>query len=136
MRRYLGVVGEAAVTPQPAQPYEEFGKYVFVYALAANASLTDLALFIDKDSDFVLTDLACISTGNFSFNLKNQGGKLLFSSNAQAANCLGTGQFPVPVEPELRYVAGSKVGICLTDLSGVPNAIEITFSGRRIYPTS
>jgi hypothetical protein len=141
MRSYFrGGLGEAAVTPQPPQPDEEYGKYVFSIQLAANGQqgdhFADLSQFIDKDSDFVLTDLAAISDDNFQFNLTNQGGKFLFSSPAQAQNVLGTGQFPVPVEPELRYVAGSKITIFLQNLSNNPNNIEITFSGRRVYPTS
>jgi hypothetical protein len=136
----MRTLGEAAAAAGNPEPYTEPGKYVFQITLAAAPGagdhFSDLKQFIDKDSDFELTDLAAVSTGDFSFNYRTPGSKDVFSTDVHASNALGTGQFPVPVVPSLVYLAGSKLGLSLTNLTAAPNTIEIVFSGRRIYPTS
>ena len=49
---------------------------------------------------------------------------------------LGTGQFPVPIVPPLYYVAGSKIGVSMSNLDNAQNDVEIAFSGWKVYRTA
>lgn len=130
-------LGEAAVQPAAPQmtPYEEPGDYVFTRTLAANEHFADLSQFIDKDSDFIWLATAAKSTGNFSVQFRNPGNRALSSSEEQADNCLGTGQFPVPWLTPIAYPAGGRIGLSITNLTANSNAIEIVFKGIRRYRT-
>lgn len=139
-------LGEAAAVPAQApaeatnQPFEQVGKYVFKKTLAAKGNagdgFDDLAQIIDKISDFVWLSVCAISTGAFSVNFKDNGGRELFSSQAQAANVIGTGQFPVPMGPPgLFYPAGGRIGIALANLTDAQNDIEIVFIGIKRFRT-
>lgn len=138
-RGYYGM-GEAPAVPSQV-PVEEGSeqpkKYIFKKSLAAagNAgdSFPDLQQFIDKNADFIWLAKSSISTGNFSVNFKDHGGRDLFSSPAQAANVLGTGQFPVEWENGLFYPAGSRISISLTNLHNAQNDIELCLIGIARY---
>jgi hypothetical protein len=127
-------MGAAAVTEQTPEAYEEEAKLVFKISLTANQSIPDLSQWIDKDSDFVWMETSASSTGAFSWNPSSPGGKQMYSAEARNVNCLGTGQFPVPLARPLTYIAGSKIPFSMTDQSGNPNTIELVFHGIRRYP--
>ncbi len=136
----LGYLGEAAVQPPAAQPantpYEEPGDYVFKRTLAAGEHFADLSQFIDKDSDFIWLATAGKSTGAYSVQFRNPGNRALSSSEEQADNCIGTGQFPVPWLKPIVYPAGGRIGISITNLTAAPNEVEIVFKGVKRYRTA
>ncbi len=131
-------LGEAAVAAGETAnaPYEEAGDYVFKRTLQANDHFNDLSQFVDKDSDFVWLATSATSTGAFSVQFRNPGNRALSSSEEQAANCVGTGQFPVPWLKPIEYPAGSRIGISITNLTGVVNDVEIVFKGIKRYRTA
>lgn len=140
LQRRKPYLGEAPIQPeaQPAagQPYEEPGDYVFRRTLQPNESIPDLSQFVDKDSDFVLVAIAGTSTGPFSVQFRNAGNRAISSSEELAQNCIGTGQFPVPLLKPLVYPAGGRIGIAMSDLSGALNVVEIVFRGIKRYRTA
>lgn len=145
MRRFLGeapIEQPGTATPsafdavmQEAGPSEEPGYYVFKTTLQANDNKPDLTQFIDGDSDFALVSLHGRSTGTFNINIKDNSGKPIYSSSADASLVVGNAQLPVRIRPALYFPASGKIGISLQDTSGAQNTVELVFSGIRKFRT-
>lgn len=131
------------MTPSAAAPanqptyVEEPAIYISVVTLAPNQNIQDLAVNIDRDSDFMLTGLNGSSDGAYSINFRLPSGRQI--SNAQVLNTdlLGTANQPTAIGPPPIYRAGSTgPQLTLNELSGVANNARIIFSGiRRIRTT-
>jgi hypothetical protein len=144
-RRTVNGLGAAPAVPAaiPAENqgdyYEEAKVLVFKKSLAAQGTagdgFPDLSQAIDKTYDFVWLGTAAISTGNFSVNFKDNGQRDIYTSLAQAANVIGTGQFPVDWRKPFTYPAGSRIPIALQNLTNAQNDIEISIIGIARYPT-
>ena len=118
MRNFHGI-GEVPMTP-PAQmqPYEEPHAIPYDVTLTGNQELLQQGVFIDQDGDFVLKGIV----GSQSGSVKN-------------TNLVGTAQFPVPVEPNVVFPAGSKVAIDIKDTSGSSNTVQILLIGSKLLKT-
>ena len=92
---------------------------------------------IDRDSDFLLTGLNGESTGSYTLNFRLPSGRLIASSQINAADLIGTANQPTAIGPPPIYRAGSSgPQVDLTDTSTSSNNVVIIFSGiRRIRTT-
>ncbi len=110
-------------------------KYLYDKALTASQALTNEAVPIMTDSDFVMRGLIVSRATSMSFSVRLFDSTGYFLSNAQIfANNLSTfaGQ-PFPVVPEWFFPAGGKIGIDITDISAAPNTIQLTFVGVKRF---
>ena len=131
------------MTPSSASPanqptyVEEPAMYIAVIAMTANQNISDLAVNIDRDSDFMLTGLNGTSDGAYTLNFRLPSGRQI--SNAQILNSdiLGTANQPTAIGPPPIYRAGSTgPQLTLSETSGLANTARIIFSGiRRIRTT-
>lgn len=112
--------------------HQEPAQLVFKVALTGNQILTT-AVTIDKDADFLLSALYGVSDANYTMQMFTNANRAVHSQAAQATNAIGTAQFPVPVFPTLRYPAGGRIGLILTNLSGSTNNVELVFSGVKEF---
>ncbi len=106
---------------------------MFDRTLLANQALTDLSLTIDGDSDFVLMAVKGSSTGAYNIRVRLPNARYMQSAQVQNANFVGTAQFPVPIVPAVVIGAAGRLGIDITDTSGVQNIIQLVFVGVRRY---
>jgi hypothetical protein len=115
----------------------EPGVEVFDLVLAGSAEQRDLSQTFPKDSGFLVTGLAGVSTGDYKLQIQLPDGTLLTSAPVRNVNLIGTAQFPTPIFPAVKVPAGGRIGITsITDLSGNANTIQIVFLGVRLYPLS
>jgi hypothetical protein len=129
----------SASTQTSNQPtfVEEPAIYEFTTSLGADDTITDVAVNIDRDSDFLLTGIWGSSTGEFTMNFRLPSGRQIANQAILNTDVLGTANQPTSIGPPPIYRAGS-VGpqLTLTDLSGATNNITILFGGiRRIRTT-
>lgn len=124
--------------PQNQPTYvEEPAIYVFTITLSANQHVPNVAVNIDRDSDFLLTGLNGSSAGTYTLNFQLPSGRQVANAEVLNTDILGTANQPTAIGPPPIYRAGS-IGpqLTLTDTSGASNAIIIVFSGiRRIRTT-
>lgn len=126
----------ASTANQPTY-VEEPAYYPFVIALTADEHVDNVAVNIDRDSDFLLTGLNGDSDGDFTMNFRLPSGRQISTSEIKGADILGTPNQPTAIGPPPIYRAGS-VGpqVTLTDISANTNKVTIIFSGiRRIRTT-
>jgi len=129
----------SASTQQSNQPtyVEEPAIYEFTTQLSSDEAVTDVAVPIDRDSDFLLTGIWGSSSGEFTLNFRLPSGRQISNQQILNTDILGTANQPVSIGPPPIYRAGS-VGpqLDLTDISGATNNITILFGGiRRIRTT-
>ena len=127
---YNGLAGD-----YPNGYYDVDFTYVYNVALTANQFLRDQVLALATDADFVWRALICpVNTGVFAVRFSDSQGFYLSNGMIPNANFLyGTVPVPYPIFPEIVLPAGGRVGIDIQDLSGAPNAIEISFRGVKRY---
>ncbi len=127
-------------TPDPAdQPtyVEEPAIYVFTQSLSSGQHLGQVAVNIDRDSDFILTGINGSSDDVYSLNLRLPSGRMIANAEILNTDIIGTANQPTAILPPPIYRAGS-VGpaLDLTELSAGTNVVNIVFSGvRRIRTT-
>ena len=116
---------------------EEPAFYPFTISLAADAHVSDVAVNIDRDSDFLLTGLNGSSEGAYTLNFRLPSGRQVSTAEILNTDILGTANQPTAIGPPPIYRAGSTgPQLSLTDISGATNNIIIIFSGiRRIRTT-
>lgn len=124
--------------PNTGQLYSmEPGVEVFDVVLSADETQRDLSQSFPRDSSFLWTGLAGVSTDDYSVQFQLPDGRLLTSAAVNSQNIVGTAQFPVPIFPAVKVPAGGRIGITqITDLSSAENTIQIAFYGVRLYPVS
>jgi len=129
-------LGEAPLTPQAQSPgYEEPFSIVFDVTLSANQEMLQQGVFIDSDGDFVLKGLVGTQTGNYQIRFRLPSGRSWPSGYVRNGNLIGSAQFPVPVEPNAVFPAGSKIALDIKDLSGASNTIQIVLVGSKLFRT-
>jgi hypothetical protein len=116
---------------------EEPAAYTYTKTLTSGQHLGQVAVNIDRDSDFLLTGINGSSAGAYTLNFRLPSGRLYSSDEILNTDLLGTANQPTAVGPPPIYRAGSTgPQLDLTDTSGASNAIRIVFSGiRRIRTT-
>jgi len=138
MRTFAGLpaLGEAPQTP-PAQQqyYEETHALTIDLTLSANQELLSQGVFIDSDGDFVLKAIVGTQTGNYAIRFRLPSGRYWPSAYTRNSNLVGTAQFPVPVEPNAVFPAGSQVQFDIKDLSGASNVIQLVLIGSKLLKT-
>lgn len=116
---------------------EEPAIYTFVQALTAGQHLNEVAVNIDRDTDWLWTGLNGSSTGNYTVNFRLPSGRQLSNAEIFNQDIIGTANQPTTIGPPPVYRAGS-VGpqVTLTDISGGANTVTIVFTGiRRVRTT-
>lgn len=116
---------------------EEPAIYSFVQALTSGQHIDNVAVNIDRDTDWLWTGLNGSSTGNYTVNFKLPSGRQLANAEIFSQDIIGTANQPTVIGPPPVYRAGS-VGpqVTLTDLSAAPNTVTIIFTGiRRVRTT-
>jgi hypothetical protein len=105
--------------------------YPFDVTIAvANTLLTNQALAINADADFVFRALMFTSVGTFSVRIYDGDQYATSDGLIMSQNLTGTPGDPFPWFPELWYPAGGKILIDIQDTSGSPNnVIELLFIG-------
>lgn len=128
----------ASSSPSNQPTYvEEPANYVFTYSLTALQAVQQVAVNIDRDSDFLLTGLNGSSTGAYTLNFRLPSGRLISSAQILNTDIIGTANQPTAIGPPPIYRAGSTgPQVDLTDTSDADNNVTIIFSGiRRIRTT-
>lgn len=131
------------MTPSSASPanqptyVEEPAMYIAVIAMTANQNISDLAVNIDRDSDFMLTGLNGTSDGAYTLNFRLPSGRQIANAQILNSDILGTANQPTAIGPPPIYRAGSTgPQLTLSETSGLANTARIIFSGiRRIRTT-
>lgn len=130
------VVTPASSVSQPSY-VEEPVIYPFVTTLTSDQHVSDVAVNIDRDTDFLLTGIWGSSAGNYTLNFRLPSGRQISTQEILDTDLLGTANQPTAIGPPPIYRAGS-VGpqLTLTDVSGSSNAIRLYFGGiRRVRTT-
>jgi len=111
--------------------------YVFTTQLSGNEHIGQVAVNIDRDSDFLLTGINGSSDGEYSLNFRLPSGRLVSNAEIFNGDLIGTANQPTAIGPPPIYRAGS-VGpqLDLTELTGNSNNINIVFSGIRRLRTT
>lgn len=116
---------------------EEPAIYVFIQQLTALQHVGQVAVNIDRDSDFLLTGINGSSDGAYTLNFRLPSGRLISNAEILNTDLLGTANQPTAIGPPPIYRAGS-VGpqLDLTDVSNATNNLIIVFSGIRRLRTT
>lgn len=120
--------------PAPAGMKALSGIYVYERTLSANEVVTGDVLSIYTDSDFFARGIVLSqNTGAFAFRYADESGyytsNSLISSSALPTNA----SVPFPIVPQLRYSAGGRILIDVTNLTAVSNTIQLLFIGTRNF---
>lgn len=135
MRRFTGI-GEVPLTQQAQQPaYEEPHAIPYDVTLSGSQELLQQGVFIDSDGDFILKGIVGSQSGAYSIRFRLPSGRYWPNGYVKNTNLIGTAQFPVPVEPNVVFPAGSKVAIDIKDTSGSSNTIQILLIGSKLLKT-
>ncbi len=116
---------------------EEPAFYNFTLSLTSDEHVSDVAVNIDRDSDFLLTGLNGSSDGAYTLNFRLPSGRQVSNTEILNTDLIGTANQPTAIGPPPIYRAGSTgPQVTATDVSGAGNNIIIVFSGiRRIRTT-
>lgn len=128
----------ASASPANQPTYvEEPAMYIAPVTMTAGQNIQDLAVNIDRDSDFMLTGIHGTSDGAFSLNFRLPSGRQIANAQILATDFLGTANQPTAIGPPPIYRAGSTgPQLTLSELSGATNNARIIFDGiRRIRTT-
>lgn len=110
---------------------EAYFAYVFDQVLTANQSVSGQVV-INADADFVLRGIVVNTlTGIFRVRFNRSGLYFLSSGFIHSNNLLSDAASPLPIIPEMLFVAGSRIGIDIVDLSGATNTVQISFVGAK-----
>ena len=142
MRMGLGRLGEAPVTPAGPAPstgapfYEEDHQYVLNISLTASQANLVSLLNLDGDADFLWIAKAGSSTGTYRLQFTLPNSRRMSNAQINAANYIGTAQWPVPLERPYLCPAGSTIAVNSTDTSGAGNTVQLVFIGINRYRTT
>ena len=73
------------------------------------------------------------SDGAFSIRFSDSQAFFLSDSEMWSANLSNDGSSPYTVFPEVPFPAGSRIGIDMTELSGLVNNIQLVFKGVKRF---
>ncbi len=108
--------------------------YVYSRTLTANQVVTSDSLSLDTDSDFYLRGMVrAAATGAFTYKIADESGYYLSNANLSSNSLPPNAALPLPIVPQIRYSAGGRITIDITDTSGAENTIELHFIGFRRY---
>jgi hypothetical protein len=107
--------------------------YPFDVTLTANQLLTNQALAILSNADFVWRGLLFTSTGAFSIRIYDGDQYALSTGLIMSQNLTATPGDPFPWFPEVWYPAGGKILIDIQDTSASGNTVELLFIGANRY---
>ncbi len=130
------------LTPSPSadQPeyVEEAAIVYFEITLNGNQVLRQVAVPIDRDSDFLWTGLNGSETGAYTLNPTLPSGRYMASSNMANGDFVSPdANQPTAIGPPPLYRAGSSgPKLDLTDTSGSTNHVTLVFSGIRRLRTA
>lgn len=116
---------------------EEPAIYSFTFNLASGQHVTDVAVNIDRDTDWLWTGLNGSSDGAYTVNFRLPSGRQLANAEILNTDIIGTANQPTVIGPPPVYRAGG-VGpaVTLTDISSDTNSVTIIFTGiRRVRTT-
>lgn len=101
--------------------------------LIANGTATT-TIATTREADFYLAKLVRVSTGTFSFMVRDSSNDRQWS-NVQLHSDIGAGTAQLPlILPKPRFVArSSTLTIDITDLSGAANTVRLGFIGYKVY---
>jgi hypothetical protein len=121
---------------QPAY-VEEPSIYPFTFNLTAGQHISDVAVNIDRDADWLWTGLNGSSTGAYTVNFRLPSGRQLANAEILNTDIVGTANQPTQIGPPPVYRAGSSgPQLTITDISGAGNTVTLIFSGiRRVRTT-
>lgn len=116
-------------------------RYVHPYWVTTDVPITLLANGIGnfiirpgESSQFEAFTMAVISTGNFGLEMKEvKTGTSLINGQITQTNALGNALLPTILPCKYLVPGGNYFSIRVEDLSGAPNTIYLTISGRKIY---
>ena len=97
------------MTPQQSSPanqpeyVEEPAIYLFAVALTSGQHISDVAVNIDRDSDFLWTGLNGSSTGNYTLNIRLPSGRQLANAEILDLDIIGTANQPTVIGPPPIY---------------------------------
>jgi len=110
---------------------EPYFAYVFDQVLTANQVVAGQVV-INNDADFVLRGIVANTfTGIFRVRFNRSGLYFLSSGYIHSSNLVSDAASPLPIIPEMLFVAGSRIGLDISDLSGATNTIQISFVGAK-----
>lgn len=125
-----------SISQQP-EYVEEPCAYLFTATLSNAERRGQVAVNIDRDSDFMLTGIHGSSDGDYTLNFRLPSGRLWGNAEVPNSDVIGTANQPTAIGPPPIYRAGS-VGpqLNLTNLETSNNTVVIVFDGiRRIRTT-
>lgn len=133
MNPFAPMAANGLMNPSP-QGYSDLAfDYVYQIALTANQSLKGEQQAIDTDSDFMWRALVFKSDGAFSIRFSDSQAFFLSDTEIWSDNLSNDGSSPYTIFPEVPFPAGSRIGIDMTDLSGVVNNIQLVFKGVKRF---
>jgi hypothetical protein len=95
-----------------------------------------LAVSINADSNFMCLWLIANSTGAFQFSWQdNATGRSFTNGLLNNVNIFGTAQQPFPMLPPYTFQQQGSIGVTLGDFSGATNVVQLTFTGKKIFPS-
>ena len=114
-----------------APSQEAYFAYVFDQVLTANQSISGQVV-INADADFVLRGIVVNSNaGIFRARFNRSGLYFLSSGYIHSNNLASDVASPLPILPEMVFVAGSRIGVDIIDMSGAGNTVQISFIGAK-----
>jgi len=140
--RGLSGADDSIAPPQDAGIVEIEHHYVIERSLTALQSLENLVITLDSDAPFRLLQRVRTSTGAFRFRMTNTEGAWMHSSGRNSgsstekirdANFFGTAQLPGLFLAPMLFKPGGIIKYDLEDVSNATNAIQIVFSGVKLY---
>jgi len=135
----MGTSASASPATNANQPtfVEEPAIYYFTQQLTGDQHIPNVAVNIDRDSDFCLTGVSGSSDGAYTLNFQLPSGRQIANAEMLNTDFVGVPNQPTAIGPPPIYRAGS-IGpqLTLTDTSGSTNNVRIAFQGIRRLRTT
>lgn len=114
--------------------FDEYFIYTTSPVTLASGGTATTALNITREADFYLTKIVRVSTGIFSFLMRDSSNDRQWS-NVPVHSDIGAGTAQLPlILPKPRFVArASTVTIDLADLSSASNIVRLGLIGYKVY---
>jgi len=109
--------------------------YTFDADMPAGASWRDQQVPIENDADFVWRGVCYtdIIAGAFNVRFQDSQGYYLSSGMVSNGNISNEPSSPTPVFPGLIFPAGSRIGIDIDNVAGIPIHVQFAFRGVKRY---
>jgi len=111
---------------------KEVDKFGIPPTLAGNGSARR-TFVMDNDADTSIMKLMAVSTGAFSFRIKEEDtNRELSNGTLHSDNGWGTADFPFFLSDSWFIERNKRLFVDITDLTGANNVIYLTMAGRRL----